>query len=124
MTMFVLCRSTARIIGAAFMKFGRAPTTERILILNATLKVCVDRRGLQVRVGVRRGRVRSNHSYNLIDDTFQSVIVAILRLGKCVPSDDADFRLHVLDAFEEYQTIAVAEILVHCANLAAEGAVD
>jgi len=51
-------------------------------------------------------------------------MVAILRLGKCIPSDDADFPLHVLDALEEYQTIAVAEILVHRANLAAEGAVD
>src|SRR5579863_4377813 len=33
----LLCRSTARIIGAAFMKFGRAPTTERIFILRIDL---------------------------------------------------------------------------------------
>jgi len=32
--------------------------------------------------------------------------------------------LQVLHALEEYQTTAVAEILVHCANLAAERAVD
>src|SRR2546426_7770213 len=105
-----LCSLIAAMIGAAFIKLGRAPTTIRIFILRA----------LSLDISTRHGTFRLHDRDDLLDDAAQGGAITILGLGGAISTDQEDLRLHILNALEEYEPTSHAEIMIHRTDLAAE----
>src|SRR2546422_6423502 len=109
-----LCSLIAAMIGAAFIKLGRAPTTVRIFILRA----------LSRDISARHGTFRLHDRDDLLDNAAQGCAITILGLSGAISADQQDLRLHILNTLEEYEPTSRAEILIHRTDLAAKDTID
>src|SRR5438477_3699601 len=100
----------AAIIGATFMKFGRAPTTVSTFMTSRDLSVRHGISGLQ-------------QHHNLLDDAVERSSIAPPGLSRTLPPDESQLRRHIRDALEEDEPARPAEVLVDCADPSSEGAV-
>src|SRR2546422_6772754 len=109
-----LCTLIAPMIGAAFIKFGRAPTTATIFIS----------RPLSHDISTRRRTFRLHDRDDLLDNSAQGGAIAILGFGGPISSDQEDLRLHIVNTVEEYDPTLHAETMIHRTDLAAKDTID
>src|SRR5688572_27516648 len=103
----------AAMIGAAFMKLGRAPTTVRILMAGCSRSLAAGNGTLRVR---DRGDV--------LNDRPERAAIRVARPRVALAAARRDPGAHVVDALEEDEASRGAEVPIDCPDVAAEHAVD